>query len=410
MNGVGNNVKKFKTPILPTNTGSADSYIPVARVGDLLLHAGEKYKYKGDSYIYPDIRMIYWAGGNPFHHHQDLFRFERGWQKPDTVVVHETHWTATARRADIVLPATTTLERNDIGASSSDNYLIAMKKSIDPLEEAKSDYDIFSKLSYNLGFGDKYTENLDEISWLKKLYAKASEETADLGITFPDFDVFWKNEYLEIPKNEPGRDAFSEYRNDPLKHALSTESGKIQLYSRRIMGMSSEGCKGHPEWLESQEWLGAILAHKYPLHLLSTQPSTRLHGQFDAVGASLASKIKGREPARMHPDEGHKRGIKNGDIIKIFNDRGACLAGASLSNSVRKGVIQLSTGAWFEPGLDKDGKPLELHGNPNVLTPDRGTSDLSQGCSAQSTLVDICLYNDPLPDISVHGPPHFVFD
>ena len=92
----------------------------------MMLHPGESYEFNGRQYSYPDIRLVYWAGGNPFHHHQDLNRLQRAWQKPETVVVHDSWWTPTARHADIVLPATTTLERNDVGGSSRDSFVLAM--------------------------------------------------------------------------------------------------------------------------------------------------------------------------------------------------------------------------------------------------------------------------------------------
>ena len=66
---------------------------------------------------YPDIRLVYWCGGNPFHHHQDLARLRRALARPETIVVHDAFWTPMARHADVVLPATMTLERNDIGGS-----------------------------------------------------------------------------------------------------------------------------------------------------------------------------------------------------------------------------------------------------------------------------------------------------
>jgi biotin/methionine sulfoxide reductase len=107
------------TPELPTGRNPAGTAVPSARLTDMLEHPGGEYDFNGERLTYPDIRLVYWAGGNPFHHHQDLNRLRRAWQCPDTVVVHETHWTPTARHADIVLPATTTLERNDLGATGS---------------------------------------------------------------------------------------------------------------------------------------------------------------------------------------------------------------------------------------------------------------------------------------------------
>ena len=120
---------------------------PPPRIADCLLNPGERYDYDGKSATYPDIRLVYWAGGNPFHHHQDLNRLRRAWQRPETIIVHEPWWTATARHADIVLPATTSLERNDIGGAPRDRFVIAMHKAIDPVGEARNDFDIFRDLA-----------------------------------------------------------------------------------------------------------------------------------------------------------------------------------------------------------------------------------------------------------------------
>src|SRR3546814_7977870 len=102
---------------MPSGTNGAARFIPCARFADALLSPDAPFDWNGRRYSYPDIRMVYWAGGNPFHHHQDLNRLLRAWQRPETIVVHEPWWTSTARHADIVLPATTTLERNDIAAA-----------------------------------------------------------------------------------------------------------------------------------------------------------------------------------------------------------------------------------------------------------------------------------------------------
>ena len=121
MNGYGVPVPNFSTPSMPSATNPANSAIPVARISDMLLNPGAPYQFNGQDLTYPDIRMVYWCGGNPFHHHQDLNRLVEAWRKPETIVVNEIWWTATAKHADIVLPATSTLERNDIGASSRDS-------------------------------------------------------------------------------------------------------------------------------------------------------------------------------------------------------------------------------------------------------------------------------------------------
>jgi biotin/methionine sulfoxide reductase len=121
---------------------------------------------------------------------------------------------------------------------------------------------------------------------------------------------------------------------------------------------------------------------------------------------SRNNKIKDREPMRMHPEDAWRRGIAEGDVVRIFNDRGACLAGVRFTETIRAGVIELATGAWYEPQDPTDPHSLEVHGNPNVLTRDRGTSKLGQGCAAHSCLVEVERYDQPLPEIkSFQQPP-----
>ena len=102
------------------------------------------------------------------------------------------------------------------------------------------------------------------------------------------------------------------------------------------------------------------------------------------------------------------RGLADGDIVRIYNDRGSCLAGVTIDDRVRQGVVQMSTGAWYDP-LDpaEPGSPCK-HGNPNVLTPDKGTSRLGQGPIAHSCLVDIERHEGPVPPVTAYDPPEIL--
>jgi biotin/methionine sulfoxide reductase len=151
--------------------------------------------------------------------------------------------------------------------------------------------------------------------------------------------------------------------------------------------------------------LGSRQAQRYPLHLLTTQPSTRLHSQMDMGRISQESKVAGREPMRMNPTDAARRGIRDGDVVRVFNDRGATLVGAVLSENLRPGVIQISTGAWYDPEEPGVVGSLDKHGNPNVLTLDKGTSRLAQGASAQTTLVEVERYSGEPPEITAFEPP-----
>ncbi|MCC2099410.1 MAG: FCD domain-containing protein [Hyphomicrobiales bacterium] len=99
------------------------------------------------------------------------------------------------------------------------------------------------------------------------------------------------------------------------------------------------------------------------------------------------------------------RAIADGDVVRIFNDRGACLTVAKLSDTILRGVLELQTGAWYDPQHPGQIGALDKHGNPNVLTSDRGTSQLSQATAAQSCLVQVEKWHGSVPDVTVFDPP-----
>jgi biotin/methionine sulfoxide reductase len=405
-NGMGNVGLRARSINLDAFENPTGLDIPVARIADMLLKPGHTLKYNGQDIVFPETRLIYWAGGNPFHHHQDLNRLIKGWKIPDTIIVNEISWTSTARYSDIVFPATTSLERNDIASTSRDRYVMAMKQVTEPYAEARNDFQIFDELATRLGFGHAFTEGRTEMEWLEHLFDEARLSNKKLGIELPTFEKFWEEGVIEYPVAETQHVALRNFREDPDGNPLRTPSGKIEIASKTIASFDLADCPGHPTWLEPREWLGAALASEFPLHLISNQPKTRLHSQLDMLGESKKSKIKDREPARMNPFDAAKRGLQNGDVLKIYNRRGACLAGLIISDDIREGVIQLSTGAWYDAPAGEGS--LEIHGNPNVLTHDLGTSSLSWGPSAQSALVEVEKYDGPLPELSVNRPPVIV--
>jgi biotin/methionine sulfoxide reductase len=391
----------------PPVRNPVDLAIPVARIADLLERPGEVLEHNGRSIVLPDIRLVWWAGGNPFHHHQDLNRLLRAWARPETIVVQEPWWTSAARHADIVLPATTTLERNDIASSSRDRFVGAMHQCIKPQGRARNDADMLADIAEALGYRDRFTEQRDERGWLRWMYERWRQAAAQQGFEAPEFDRFWRQGHVELPEPPNGQEytQFAAFARDPEEHPLDTPSGKVELFSETIAGFRYADCPGHPVWIAPREWLEAPLARTYPLHLLTVQPATRLHGQLDPGRVSAADKIDGREPILMHPADARTRGLEEGMVVRVFNQRGACLAGLRFAPGLLKGVVAIATGAWFAP--ERPGVPgsLCVHGNPNVLTADIGTSRLGQGPSAQSCLVQVERWDGPLPPVSVHAPP-----
>jgi biotin/methionine sulfoxide reductase len=392
-------------PTVPVGRNPIADFIPVARIADMLLHPGEAFDYDGQQLTYPDIKLVYWAGGNPFHHHQDLGRLHRAFARPDTVIVQDSAWTASARQADLVLPATITLEREDIGGTAGDPLLVAMHRAVAPYREARDDFAICAGLAERLGFADKFTEGRSPRQWLEQLYEPTRRALAERGINAPDFAQFWEDGELVLPAERWDGGPVRAFRRDPAAAPLPTPSGKIEIASATIVAFGYPDCPGHPAWLPPAEGDGSPTAVRFPLYLVANQPATRLHSQLDFGATSLASKIQGREPVRLHPQDAAARGIRDGDIVRLHNERGACLAGAVLSEALRPGVVQLATGAWYDPADPAAATPFCRHGNPNVLTRDAGTSRLAQGSTGQLTRVEIERFDDKLPPIKAFDPP-----
>jgi biotin/methionine sulfoxide reductase len=386
---------------LPIERNGIADFIPVARIADMLIHPTEAFDFNGQCLAYPDIKLVYWAGGNPFHHHQDLNRLRDAFARPETVIVHESAWTATARHADIVLPATVSLEREDIGGSPGDPLLVAMHRGVPAYAEARDDYDIFSELADRLGIAERFTEGRSARQWLRYLYEPTRRALLERGLQAPDFDEFWETGELALPTLPWDGGIVRAFRHDPAAAPLQTPSGKVEIASAKIADFGYSDCPGHPTWLRSAGRSNS----RFPLQLVANQPATRLHSQLDFGATSLKSKIKGREPVRIHPQDAAARGIRCGDIVRLYNDRGACLAGAVLSEALRPGVVQLSTGAWYDPEDPTADKTICVHGNPNVLTRDTGTSKLAQGCTGQLTVIEIERFDGPLPPVRAFDPP-----
>jgi biotin/methionine sulfoxide reductase len=107
----------------------------------------------------------------------------------------------------------------------------------------------------------------------------------------------------------------------------------------------------------------------------------------------------------INPHDAAERGIGNGEVVRVFNARGACLAGAVVTDAIAPGVLQMQTGAWYDPDAPGAIGALDRHGNPNVLTLDKGTSRLAQGPSANTTLVEVARWTDPVPEVAAYDPP-----
>ncbi|PAF44804.1 trimethylamine-N-oxide reductase TorA [Helicobacter sp. 11S02596-1] len=382
---------------------------PVARIADALSNPGKKIDFNGQKITYPDIDFIYWVGGNPMVHHQNTNELVKAWRKPNTIVVHEIYWTPTARYADIVMPITTSYERDDITMTGdySNLNIVPMKAVVKPQFEAKSDYEIFCDLAKKFGIYEKYSENKSPMEWIESFYETALSQAKAGNIPMPSFREFWtKNLPLtfEAPIENEEWVRYSDFREDPILEPLGTPSGKIEIYSKTIEKMKYKDCPPHPTWLEPIEWLG-MKEKPAEFALITAHPGHRLHSQLANTSLRQKYAIADREPIWINDKDAKKKGIKHGDIVRVFNKRGQVLAGAFVTKDISQGVVRLSEGAWYDPLEPGKIGSLCKNGCANVLTIDIPTSKLANGNISHTTLVNIEKYNGEAPKVTAFKPP-----
>ncbi|MFA7084054.1 MAG: molybdopterin-dependent oxidoreductase [Arcobacteraceae bacterium] len=385
--------------------GAVNLTIPASRMSDLINNPGGTVTYKGKVITYPKVEFMLSAGGSPIGHQPNVNELIDAMRKLDTIVVLEPWWTPTAKMADIVFPATTTLERDDIasGMSYSNDRIYAMKQVVKPAYESKDDYEIFTLLAKRLGTEKKYTRDRTVKDWLEGLYSK-SYAKREMDITF---EAFWDkgSVHYEIPDEARKYVRHEEFRKDPINNPLKTETGKIQIFSDKFASYKYDDFKGHPMWFEPKEWLGnKELVKKYPLHLVSPHPTYRIHTQLDNTWVQNVHKVQGREPIRISPNDAKKFGVRDGEVVEVYNNRGSILAGVVVTNTIRDGVAAIEEGAWYSPEDISQKQPRCNSGQVNVLTSSRPTSQMTNATSANSTLVAIRKIDVMSPNLAYNPP------
>jgi len=285
-----------------------------------------------------------------------------------------------------------------------DPYVVSMSKLTEPYGQSRDDFEIFAGLAEAMGVRQTFTEDRSQEDWQRWIYDQTQQRAAAVNIEIPDYAQFRQDGWFKLTAPSEPIVMLQDFRTDPIANPLATPSGKIEIFSQTVADFGYDDCPGYPVWQEPCEWLGGQ-DNTHPLHLISNQPKTKLHSQIDHGSYSKAAKIAGREPVHMHPDDAAARGLVNDDIVRVFNHRGACLGGVRIDRNLRPRVIQMSTGAWYDPLNPSTQDSLCKHGNPNMLTPDKGTSKLGQGPIAHSCLVEVERFKGTPPPVTAHHPP-----
>lgn len=381
--------------------------VPVASFADCFLTPGKEIDFDGKKMKLPEVHFVFWAGGNPFAHQPQTNQVAEAFRKPDCVVVSDINWTATARHADIVLPACTTFETNDItniGTYTNDGF-VAMQQAIEPQWESKPNYWIFSELTKRLGVEKEFTEGRTIEQWIEKLYTDARGFGAKIGVNMPAFADFWKKGYVMFDVKPEDRNyiQMGKFRQDPKANALGTESGLIQLFSPKIASYKYDDCLGHPAYFQPTEGT-ATSTKEFPLALMACKSRYRLHSQLDSTVSNRFADIQGREPCWINPADAKDRKIENGDIVLVSSRRGKILAGAYITDRVMPGVVVVHHGAWYTP-QDIKGEEIDIHGNSNTLTLNKPTSKLANGNIASTANVQVSKWEGEVPPIYTWHEP-----
>src|SRR5262249_48798635 len=298
-----------------------------------------------------DIKMIYSAAGDLFNQLPNVGKIVQAAQRLEFMVVHDHFMTPTARYADIVLPATTFWERNDVHTpwAGAGHYAIFMKQAVEPMGECRNDFDICTELARRLeitGYNDK-----TEDEWLRELTAGVID----------DFDTFRERGLARLPAPDDAI-AFAREIRDPERDPFTTPSGKIEIYSMSLAAKPDPYGLGAippiPTWIEDE------VDARYPLRMVTPKSRARTHS------------IHGNQPILSRADsddvwintaDAAARGIADGQLVRIFNARGTTRLPARVTDRIAPGVVSIKEGAWFTP----DGSGADTRGCANVLTADR---------------------------------------
>ena len=328
---------------LPPGPNPANARVATPLLADLL--------DRGRAGGYPaDIKLVYSVGGDLFNQAPNVAKTMAAAQRLEFMVVHDHFITPTARHADIVLPATTFWERNDVHTpwAGAGHYVIYMKQAIAPVAECRNDFDICAELARRLGIEDYSDKN--EEQWLREL----TRETID------DFDAFRARGLARLPAPDDAV-AFANEIRDPERHRFSTPSGKIEIYSMAI------AAKPDPYGLGAippiPTWIADAHDARYPLRLLTPKSRARTHSIHDN---QPILKRADHDDVWINTTDAAARGIANGQPVRVFNERGATTLPARVTDRVAPGVVSIKEGAWFAPNARGE----DTHGCANVLTAD----------------------------------------
>ena len=302
--------------------------------------------------------------------------------------------------ADIILPVSTKLEQEDINMDlmgGQVNLVFKENQCIEGIGESKSDYEAVCLIAEKLGLYDEYTGGTSVDEMIKDRLEKSGIKE------FVSLEEFNEKEYMVVPTDpdwEKYPAGLRKFYDDPQTSPLTTPSGKIEFYSERLARHFPDDIERppSPRWIEKgeshDERISSQRANKYPFLVISNHPRWRVHANHDDetwLREIPTCKVTGAdgykyEPIWINPDDAQSRKIKNGDVVKIVNERGAVLAGAYVTERLTKGAVYIDHGARYDPLVPGE---LDRGGAINTITPHNTTSKNATGMVCSGFLVNI---------------------
>lgn len=389
----------FPAVYLPVGKNPVKATIPVYLWTDAIIRGKEMTRQtdalRGAEKLNQNIKMIINSGGNTMiNQHGDCNwtdKVLRNDKDLEFLVVCDNMMTPSCRYADILLPDTLGPETVDMacqGGSHGDvAVMLAIQKAVDPQYEQKSSWEICRLIAKELGLEDKFTEGKNQEQWVRWCYDETRKKVPEL----PEFDVFWKDGMAKVWGFRKDPIALEAFRKDPEGKKLKTPSGKIEIYSERLANevkdwKLAEGDQITPIPVFWRTWdmPGDELEKKYPLQCYGIHGHGRIHSTFHNL-----PRLRDLHPdaVLMNVVDAEARGIKEGDKVYIYNDRGTVLLPARVSTRIMPGVCTIPQGAWYTP-KEIDGKVVDVGGCINTLTNHR-PSPYAKGNAQHNILVEI---------------------
>lgn len=354
------------------------------------------------------IKMVWQYGGNSLVNQTGenaaSVKILQDESKCELIVDCDIQMTVSCRYADYVLPGTSAAEETDYhegenGAPMA--YGIVSSQAIKPLYQCKDVYTICTELADRLGVKDDFTEGKTREDWLKEAIDAAREDDPEL----PTFEE-WKKMGV-YRRNDGPIVSMEDFRTDPQANPLPTPSGKIEIYSQRIEQMATkwtfddfrEKAEGDrlvplPEYVETWDGPAAAITGKYPLQCIGHHFKGRTHSTYGNVDWLREAHL---QTIWINPIDAKARGIKNGDLVFAYNDRGTVRIEAKVTPRIAPGVVSLPQGAWYHPVEASEVKPpaganpdipVDIGGNTNTLS-SLHPSPLAHGNAVHTITVEI---------------------